>query len=613
MDGPNGTRPELDNNNNSLNGNDELLITNSKQQTRTIQKTLPTSNPLEITLSAPINTQKPRSTPNNIPPSERLPTYSQITSHGTTSKNTLVSIDPSLSLTTDLPGEVLRTSGSREEMLADLECQTSSFFNKQTHFPQFFIINFPGLAIHSDMNIMQLEVDLLAKIGSLARMAKQSRSSILIQIKQASQISKVNSPTSLAGHSVTVSLDHTLSHARGIVRSKAMTSFNETQLLDRLSPQGVSHITRLSAFEQGSKTPSTNFILTFKSSTLPALIRLSQWHCEIVDQYVPSPMRCRKCQKLGHSKNQCRSQQSTCETCGQPDHSPQRCQTQPNCINCGEQHKASSSACPHYILRKDILKLQAKEKLPFREAKARIRTLYASQSKKYDFTTQITQPTAPTTGNARTEVPITSDDTLPMVPNGQNSVRTTIDAPRPPSHSENDTQLPHRPPKQITCPITNQLLTSKTSVPPAPSPPTPTHNPEENNGDKAPLLSHEIASKEVAETNSLRSSSREQRKPRGKPTARGRGIATPGRPPDTSSGHSIKELESTTKRKNPVTQPPSKTNDPMDEETTRMKRPHPDNTECDNQSSKHPALSNIPVITGSNSTQENPEMDPSEY
>ena len=149
-----------------------------------------------------------------------------------------------------------------------------------------------------------------------------------------------------------------------------MTSFNETQLLDRLSPQGVRHITRLSTFEHGSKTPSTNFIITFKSSTLPALIRLSQWHYEIVDQYVPSPMRYRKCQKLGHSKNQCRSQQFTCETCGQPDHSPQGCQTQPNCINCGEKHKASSSACPHYILCKDILKLQAKEKLPLPRSKS---------------------------------------------------------------------------------------------------------------------------------------------------------------------------------------------------------------------------------------------------
>ena len=97
-------------------------------------------------------------------------------------------------------------------------------------------------------------------------------------------------------------------------------------------------------------------------------------------------MRCKKCCLLGHTKNKCRAVTEVCERCGKPGHGISTCTaTRPFCINCGGDHPASDGKCPHYVMRKEMLQLQTKEKITFREAKSRVRILYATNNKQYIF------------------------------------------------------------------------------------------------------------------------------------------------------------------------------------------------------------------------------------
>ena len=101
----------------------------------------------------------------------------------------------------------------------------------------------------------------------------------------------------------------------------------------RLTLQSITSWVRL-----GNKDTHKYFI-TFRSSTVPALIRLSSFQCVITNSYSPIPMRCKKGQKLGHTKNECRSKTEHCRTCSQPGHASCDLLTPPPVMSLPSGHK----------------------------------------------------------------------------------------------------------------------------------------------------------------------------------------------------------------------------------------------------------------------------------
>lgn len=100
---------------------------------------------------------------------------------------------------------------------------------------------------------------------------------------------------------------------------------------------------------------------------------MADWHRELVDLYIPTPLRCNRCQKLGHTKNWCRKTEEVCGQCGGEDHIQRSCQNDAYCVNCRGAHPATSRDCERYKYKCEVLATQAREHITYQEAEEKVR------------------------------------------------------------------------------------------------------------------------------------------------------------------------------------------------------------------------------------------------
>ena len=72
--------------------------------------------------------------------------------------------------------------------------------------------------------------------------------------------------------------------------------------------------------KEGKTIETNTYIMTFNTPKIPEKIKVG-YSMEKVEQFVPNPLRCYRCQKYGHHEDSCRGYE-VCEKCGQrdPDH-----------------------------------------------------------------------------------------------------------------------------------------------------------------------------------------------------------------------------------------------------------------------------------------------------
>ncbi|KAL9872522.1 uncharacterized protein ACN2A1_014572 [Glossina fuscipes fuscipes] len=66
-------------------------------------------------------------------------------------------------------------------------------------------------------------------------------------------------------------------------------------------------------------------------------------------------MRCKNCQRLGHTAKRC-TNAASCANCGHPPHT-ESC-NRSFCINCNDQHSALDKQCPRFVQMREILKIK---------------------------------------------------------------------------------------------------------------------------------------------------------------------------------------------------------------------------------------------------------------
>lgn len=259
-------------------------------------------------------------------------------------------------------------------------------FRSEPKYPQYYVVNFPGIDIDSDLNVIAADECIKKDIGNTKKITKLNRNALLVQTANEHQGQKLLEIKKIDKNPVTVQLHRTMNHVKGTVYSEAMSRSSEEEILDKLKDQHVTKIERMKRKVDGDLVDTHRYILTFSLTKLPSLVKLAEWHREIVSIYIPKPMRCINCQRLGHTKKWCRRTKQTCARCGEEGHKAFDCKKKredTKCINCTGKHLATDPKCEQYQMQCEILATQAREHITHYEARDRVRERYVEEGKTY--------------------------------------------------------------------------------------------------------------------------------------------------------------------------------------------------------------------------------------
>ena len=122
-------------------------------------------------------------------------------------------------------------------------------------------------------------------------------------------------------------------------RDDGLSELIDTEIYKELEPHGITHAKRFISRETRPEVNLNTFLIIYSTHNIPISIRIGQYNIR-VNPYVPNPVRCFKCQKLGHGQSQCKGK-IVCFKCSKEDHDGYTSENDHKCTNCGELRVAS--------------------------------------------------------------------------------------------------------------------------------------------------------------------------------------------------------------------------------------------------------------------------------
>ncbi|GBN76197.1 hypothetical protein AVEN_111971-1, partial [Araneus ventricosus] len=104
---------------------------------------------------------------------------------------------------------------------------------------------------------------------------------------------------------VPVGAHSTLNSSKGVITCGELFLIRTEEITEDLKCQGVTHVRRIKIRREGKLLDTKHLVLTFHSPKLPQSIKAGYMNLA-VKPYIPNPLRCFKCQRIGHSKLACR-------------------------------------------------------------------------------------------------------------------------------------------------------------------------------------------------------------------------------------------------------------------------------------------------------------------
>lgn len=157
----------------------------------------------------------------------------------------------------------------------------------------------------------------------------------------------------------------TLNSSQGLIFCDKIKNIGEEDILKDLRECGVIGVRKFMKKEGDKVIPTGGAVITFDLIHPPEWLDIG-WQSVRVHEYIPNPLKCINCHKLGHTKNHCRGI-TVCKDCGiPPPHSP--C-TRKFCVNCNnETHTSYDPSCLSYLTYKSVNKIKTKRRCTTRDA-----------------------------------------------------------------------------------------------------------------------------------------------------------------------------------------------------------------------------------------------------
>ncbi|CAN7997322.1 unnamed protein product, partial [Ixodes hexagonus] len=102
--------------------------------------------------------------------------------------------------------------------------------------------------------------------------------------------------------------------------------------------------------------------VVFDGDTLPAHVKIGLVR-HSVRPFVPRPLQCRKCYRIGHVAAACPNE-ATRAHCSE-SHTDTTCTAAPRCVNCRQPHAATATECPKLQKEKKICDVKGRQNLTF--------------------------------------------------------------------------------------------------------------------------------------------------------------------------------------------------------------------------------------------------------
>ncbi|XP_055950828.1 uncharacterized protein LOC129984899 [Argiope bruennichi] len=265
--------------------------------------------------------------------------------------------------------------------------------------PSFFIISRVSSENETFHGVSPFLVEkaISGHIGEANAIRKIRSGDLLVEVANKKQAQKILKIKSLSTIPVTVSAHRSLNSSKGVITCGELYNEETDEILKELRNQGVTEVRRITIKRNGNVMKTKHLILTFHFPKTPEFIKAGYMRLA-VRPYIPNPLRCFQCQRIGHSKATCRGT-LTCARCAEAGHESVDCTANEKCVNCKGEHSSFSRTCPIWQLEKEVLSVKVKNQISYPEAKRIVKARLPPAGISYAKAAKVITPFTP--GNAQ--------------------------------------------------------------------------------------------------------------------------------------------------------------------------------------------------------------------
>ena len=194
-------------------------------------------------------------------------------------------------------------SFSNKKFKCNLNESDSSDNETEALFPRFIIIESNSAPI---TNLLPFIIEKVISTNLISITVKKLKNqTLLIEVEKRKHADFLLKMTKFHNISVKTYPHKSLNVSKGVVRSKELSLCTIEEIKRKLKKQGVTKVKIISIKKEGKTIETNTYIMNFNTQKISEKIKVG-YTMESLEQYIPNPLLCYKCQKYGYHEDNCR-------------------------------------------------------------------------------------------------------------------------------------------------------------------------------------------------------------------------------------------------------------------------------------------------------------------